>query len=306
MNTVDGLFQTLVAASSEASAALKYRNAFVDAIYWDTKPVAQTPYTGLNVNIPSVDESDVVDIQSGSLQPADTTHSTVQIQFNIHFSSSFVIKAWDAGRTPSDLKTMYIQPKLEGLLRKVNKTISNLVNTTNFSTYTLISGSGSDEIQRADLTAAWTNLADTGVPIEDTNNIFLIESTKSYGNQIGDANFINQYISGTDAAVAAQQQAKLKTQYGAEVRFDQHIQKFNSGKEPGIFMHRYAIAGVTAPPVSMGSPAIKETTFKLKGVLPVQLQMSAELKDQGWLTNVHCWWGVKVVRPEFATLLESA
>lgn len=306
-NATGGLFQTLVAAASLAQQELRFRNAFLDAIFWDTKPDPVQPYTGLNVIIPSVDESDVVDIQAGPLQPADTVHSNVQIPFNLHYSSSFVIKVWDAVRTPVDLKQKYVQPKLEGLMRKVNRTITNQVNATNFSNYTLISGATAGEIVRADISAAWANIANAGAPVDDDGNMFLLESVGSFGKQIADANFINQYIVGDSAATQMQQQAKMKTQYGCEVRWDQHLPTglFASAKEPAIMMHRYAIAGVTAPLMPLGG-AIKETVFKLKGVLPVQMQMQESLKDQGWLVNLHCWWGIKVVRPELGSILQSA
>jgi hypothetical protein len=305
-NDTGGLFQTLVAGASLASQELHYQNAFVDAIYFDYKPEPQQPYTGLNVIIPSVNESDVTDVGSGPLQPADTNHSNVQIPFDKHFSTSFVIKAWDVVRTPVDLKTKFIKPKLEALLRKVNRTLAALVTTTNFPTYTLISGSGADLFNRSDITGAWKNLAGAGAPTEDDGNMFFITNPTAYGNMLSDTNWIQAYAVGDANAISAQRSAKMRTQYGCELRYDQHIANYNSGKQAGIFMHRYSIAAVTSPPMPSGDPSVKETTFRLKGQLPVQMQMQYSLKDQGWLINLHSWWGCKVVRPELASLIETA
>jgi hypothetical protein len=305
-NDSGGLFQTLVAASSKAAEALKYRNAFIDAIYWDYKPEPQQPYTGLNVIIPTVDEGDVVDIGSGPLQPTDTRHSNVQIPFNQHFSTSFVIKTYDQVRTPVQLQKKYLEPRMEALMRKVNRTIAQQVTTTNFGNYTLISGATTGEIVRADISTAWQNLAAAGAPMEDDGNMFLIESVPSFGKQIGDSNFIHQYIVGDKAAVEAQQRARLVTQFGCEVRYDQHIAKFNTNKEPGLLMHRYAIAAVTSPPEPSKDSTVQEFSFKLKGQLPVQVQMQYSLKDQGHLVHLHSWWGVKVVRPELGSTIQSA
>jgi hypothetical protein len=129
----------------------------------------------------------------------------------------------------------------------------------------------------------------------------------SYGNQIADANFLQSYVVGEKAAVDVQQRAKLFAQYGCEVRFDQHMTTglFTSGKEPGVLMHRYAIAAVTAPPHPSEDPSVKEFVFKLKGQLPVQVQMQYSLKDQGHIVHAHCWWGVKVARPELGSLINS-
>lgn len=305
-NDTTGLFQSLVAGASMAARELRYQNAFLDSIYWDYKPEAQSPFTSLYVTVPTVNEGDVVDIGSGTLQPADTNHSSVTISFDKHFSSSFIIKDWDRARTPVNLKEKYIQPKLEGLMRKVNSTIAALVNTTNFSTYTLISGSGADLFNRADISGAWKNLAEAGAPLEDDGNMCLVTNATAFANMLSDANFINQYIVGDGAAVDAQQRAKVRTLYGCDVKFDQHIAVYNSGKQPGIMMHRYAIAGVTAPLLSPDDSSVKTMSFKLKGKLPVQMQTQYSLKDQGWLVNLHTWWGVKVVRPELASLLETA
>jgi hypothetical protein len=305
-NDTTGLFQTLVASASTAAESLKYQNAFLDGVYWEHRPDPVQPFTSLNVIIPTVNEADVTDIGSGAIATSDAKHNSVAVPFNKHFSTSFLLPTWDQARTPVQLAQKYLKPKLEGLMRKVNRTIAALVTTGNFSTYSLISGAGADEIVRADIGLAWQNLAAAGAPTEDDGNMFLIESVKSYGNQVADSNFINQYVVGENAAVQAQQRAKLVTQYGCEVRYDQHLAAYNAGKEPGILMHRYAIAAVTSPPPPSNDPSVKESIFKVKNVLPVQMQMQYSLKDQGTIVHLHCFWGVVVARPELGSLIESA
>jgi hypothetical protein len=305
-NDAGGLFQTLVAAASSAAQELHYQNAFVDAIYWDYKPEPQQPYTGLNVIIPSVDESNVVDIQSGPLQPQDTRHANVQIPFNMHYSDSFIIKGFDQVRTPVQLKNKYIKPKLEEMLRAVNRAIAQNVTTANFSNYSIVAGASDDKFDRVDITNAWKFLANAGAPMEDDGNMFLVMSPTAYGNMLSDTNWIQAYAVTDSAAVSAQQRAKMVTQYGCQLRYDQHIGKYAAGKEPGLFFHRYAIAGVTAPMIPSGDSSVNETTFMLKDTFPVQMQMQYSLKDQGWLTNIHAWWGLKVVRPELGATLNTA
>lgn len=303
-NTTTGLLQTLVAAASEAATHLKYRNAFVDAIYWDYKPDAKaTVGTTLNIIIPSVDEGDVVDAQGGQYQPTDTVHTVPTVTLNKDFTNSFIIRNWDEVRTPVALREKYIQPRMESLLRKVNRTIAQLVTTTNFASYTLITGSGADLFQRADLTGAWKNLAGAGVPIDDTKNLSFITNPTAYGNMLSDSNFIQESIVGVSAAQIAQQRAMLMTQYGATVAYDQHIGVYNSGKQPGILMHRYAIAGVTVNPISEAET--KMIVFPRPN-LPVLIEAGYSLKDRGWLIGMTCQWGVNVVRSDFASLVETA
>lgn len=321
MNSQGGLFQTLVAAMSLAADNLQYANALVDSIWWDFKPVVATPNTTLNVIIPTVDEADVTDIGSGPLNPTDVDHNSVSIPYNRHFSTSFVIKAFDQARTPQDLERTYIKPRLEALLRKVNSTISGQLNTTNFGTssslvpagYALLTGATAGYFLRSDINAAWENLVNEGVPMEDTENLSFITSPTAYGGMLGDQTMSYSYIVGQAEAIQAQQRAKLQLIFGAQPKYDQHFGQqaaangFTSGKQPGALLHRYAIAAVTAqpPPTDQNVAAIQEQVMWLKKVLPVQMQVGYSLKDQGTIVHLHCYWGVAPARADFCSLIQS-
>jgi hypothetical protein len=319
-NQLGGLFQTLVAATSAAADNLTYQNSFVDAIYWDFKPVVATPNTTLNVIIPTVNEGDVADIGNGPLNPTDTDHNNISIPYNRHFSTSFVIKTWDQSRTPQDLERTYMKPRLEALLRAVNRTIAQQFTTTNFGTsaspipgYAILNGSTSGYFLRSDIVQAWENLVNEGVPTEAVNDMFFLTSPTAYGGMLGDSTMSYQYIVGDPANRQAIQDAKLTTQLGANVRYDQHLGQistslgFTTGKQAGILMHRYACAAVTAqpPPTDQQVSGIQEQIVWLKNVLPVQIQAGFSLKDQGTIVNIHCYWGVAPARPDFASFINS-
>lgn len=320
MNTTTGLFQTLVAAASQAAENLQYANAFVDAIYWDFKPVVATPNTTLNVIIPTVNEADVTDIGNGPLNPTDTDHNSVSVPYNRHFSTSFIIKSWDQARTPQDLEKTYVRPRFEALLRAVNRTIVSQLTTSNFGTsatpvpgYALISGSTAGYFLRSDINQAWENMVNEGVPMEDEQNLFFLTSPTAYGGMLGDQTMSYQYIVGDRSAIEAQQRAKLQLIFGASPRYDQHFGQlstslgFTSGKQPGVLMHRYAMAAVTAqpPPTDQQAAQVQEQVVWLKNVLPVQIQMGYSLKDQGTIVHIHCYWGTAVARADFASLIQS-
>jgi hypothetical protein len=222
-----------------------------------------------------------------------------------------VIKTWDQVRTPRRLAEIYLQPRIEALTRKINRAVANLITTANFGTYSLISGAGADVFDRADITGALRNLADAGVPVEDTANMFFITNPTAYFNMLAATQWTSEAVVGKEQAVAAQGttgQAALRLVYGGNVRYDQHFAVFNSGKMPGIAMHRYAIAGIfinpPATPSDVGS--VKETTIFPKPNVPVQVQMEYSLKEQGVLVNVHSMFGVKVARSEYGSLVETA
>lgn len=320
-NPTTGLFQTIVAAASNAASNLKYRNAFVDAVYWDFKPVVVTPNTSLSVIIPTVDEADVADIQAGPLNPTDTDHNAISVPYNKHFSTSFVIKTWDQNRTPQHLEKTYIAPRMEALLRSVNRTIAGLYNTTAFGTgatpvagFAKQTGATTGYFVRSDILKCWTLLVSEGVPVDEEENMFFLTSPTAYGGMLGDQTMSYSYIVTDDVARDVQQRAKLRTTLGAEPRYDQHYGQltvangFTSGKQPGVLAHRYSVAAVTAqpPPSDDERAAVEESVVWLKDVLPVQIQAGFSLKDQGTLVNIHCFWGAAVARADYASLIESA
>jgi hypothetical protein len=307
LNNTTSLFQTVVAAASAASESLKYKNAFVDAIYWDYQPTVATPYTTLNVIVPTVNEGAVVDIQSGPIQPVDYSYNPTSITLSKNFSVSFVVKSWDQVRTPANLQRLFIQPNLEALLRKINRSVVGLFNATNFPNYTLFTGTSStaSDFARSDIGTAWYNLVNAGVPIDsDPENVFLLVNPLSYSTMLSDQNFFYQYIVGEQAAIDAAQKARLRAVFGAEVLYDQMLVPFNSGHQPGILMHRYAVAAVTANPPPGGS-TVEETYIMLKNKVPVQIQMAYSMQDQGWVIHMHCMWGLAVGRPEMASLFQT-
>lgn len=308
-NATAGLFETLTAAGSIATQNLTFQNAFLDSIYTEHRPVNGTVGQTLNITIPTVNEANVVDIGAGAIQVKDTSHTAVPIVLNTNYNTAFVVKNWDEVRTPRDLSTMYVQPFMEGLLRAVNRIIANLLTTANFNAYTIVSGAGADVFDRADITAAWTNLARQGVPVDDTSNLFFLTTPTAYGNMLAATNWINEQIVGKTAAEIAQQRAQLVTAYGAQLRWDQHVTNINAGRELGLLMHRYAIGMVTAIPP--GAPqGVLETgavrTFAYpRPNLPIVMEMGYSQVQKGMVIDMSAMFGVAVVRPDHGCLVQT-
>lgn len=324
-NPSSGLFLTLLTdAANEAARFLRYQNAFLRRIYWDFQPIVAIPYQTLTVVIPQVNEGAVVDIGTGPIQPVDYAYSTVNITLDSNLSVTNVFKDFDQARTPRRLRDFF-QTNFEAMLRRINRKVVGYVNGTNFPNYTLFTGTGTaaNQITRADITAAWTNLASVGVPLDDTDNVSLLLTTPSYGYMLQDQSFMYQYIVGDRQSEDIQMRAQLRTQYGADIYYDQMMPNFNSGHQGAALMHRYAISGVTAmsPP---GGPGVLESTVYLMGDeeggmpgsnretegeatgIPVRIQASYSQRDQGWIVSMNALCGVAVTRPEMASLFQSA
>lgn len=310
MNATAGTFQTVCEAFNIAASNLRYKNAFVDAIYWDNRPedsgvIGQT----FQVIIPTVNEGGVVDIQSGPIQPVDYSFNPETIVLNHNDSYTIIIKSWDQVRTPWDLARIYLAPGIEGLKRKINRRVVTVFNATNFPNYTLFTGTSStaSDFARADFATAWTNLVNVGVPIEDDpDNVTLMVNPLTWGVMSTDQSFYYQYIVGEQAGNEAAKRAKLANALGARMEYDQMLVPFNSGHQPGILFHRYAVAGVSVAAPSLNSNAIDETYEQLPGSkLTIQIQMAPSLQDQGVVIHLHCMYGIAVVRPEMGSLFQT-
>jgi hypothetical protein len=246
-----------------------------------------------------------VDIGSGPLQPSDTDHNTVAIVIANHPSVSFVIKSWDKVRTPVQLRTLYMQPKLESLLRYVDAIVVNQINATNFNTYTAYASTATNEFARADLAGMWANLATKGAPVYQREHMVFLTNPTSYSAMFADTAFYQAYVVGETAAEQVQQRALVVPQLNCTVKFDQQIGTDTNSKQIGLMMHRYAFAGLCViPPSNAGVGPIEETYIRPVGEAPnfvVQVQAQYSILEQGTVINMHAMLGTKVVRPEYGS-----
>jgi hypothetical protein len=305
VNTLTGVFETLVIpAAVEAAESLKYTKAALGGIYWDYQSTHGTIGQTLNVNVPVVNPGDTQDIGSGPLQPSDTDHNSFPVVISAHPSVSFVIKSWDQVRTPVQLRELYMQPKLESLLRYANALITSQITSTNFNTYSSVTSGAANEFLRADLAAMWANLTNAGAPTYQPQHMQFLTNPTCYATMFADTSFYQAQVVGVDAAQLAQQKALLVPQLGATVKFDQQMIPVSS-KQPGLFFHRYAIAGLCViPPSNKGVGPIEETYIRPVAEAPnfvVQVQAQYSILEQGTVIHMHCMMGSKVVRPEMGS-----
>lgn len=304
MNQLGGIFETLVVpAGVAAAAALKYTKATANSVFWGYESTHGTIGQTMQVDIPVVNEGDASDIGGGPISPTDTDHTTVNIVLNAHPSVSFVVKDWDQIRTPMRLQQLYLQPKLEALLRYVNRLFTSQINATNFNTYSAVASTTTNEFNRTDLAAMWALLANKGVPVYDAANMFMLSNPTTYATTFADTAFYQQYVVGATAAEQAQQKALLMPALNAVYKFDQQIGVDTNSKQIGLFFHRYAMAGVCViPPSNTNIGPIHETylhPFADAPAFTVQLQMQYSIEQQGTIIHMHCMLGTKVVRPEY-------
>jgi hypothetical protein len=309
-NDTAGLFQTLTIASSMATEHLKFQNTFLSSVYGEHRPIQAATGETFNIIVPTVDMADVQDVGDQGLTFADSKHTNTQVQITNNFASSWIVKNWTQVRSPVDLARLYIAPKIEGLLRRVNYELAALVTTTNFSTHSITSGSGADVFDRADPLGAWTKMANVGAPVDDMDNMFFITNPAGYAALLGDSDWTQESIVGASQAQQATQFARLRMLFGANVKWDQQLTAYNSGKIPAVLMHRAAIAMMTALPVSVPEEFRGQSTIinyvNVGNGITVKLESAYSMERQGLMMSAGFAFGCKVARPEYGALVETA
>lgn len=305
-NTTTGIFQELVLPATAAlQSPLKLANSMLRCVYVQRQPIAGTVGKTIDVNIPTVSRNDVVDIGAGPIQVTDQTHTNVQLVVNRNPSKALIIREFDQLRTPLAMRDFYLAPAIESVTQSIDKTICDLVTTTNFNVHSSITG-GADVFTRAQVAQAWANLRGVGVP-DDPGHQFFMTSHVPYSNMIGDdANkWITESIVGVAAAEAAQQRARLAPAFNSEILYDQLFPQPSAGATyAGLLFHRHAIALVPVMPRVGGEPHIEETIYQPPGSgLTYRIQFWYDPREQGYVLHVHCMYALNVVRPNFGSYL---
>jgi hypothetical protein len=307
-NDISGLFETrVIPAGIAAAQSLQYTKSSLRAIYWDYEAEGGEIGQTMNVNIPTVNLGDSSDIGSGPLNPSDTSQQTIPIVLAHHVSASFVIKSWDKIRTVVQLQELYLQPKLEALLRQANAYVTSLFTSSTFNYYGVVGPTTApNDFTRTNLSTMWSNLTTQGVPVYQPDNLAFITHPACYGTMLADTSFYQAYIVGEGAAIQALQRGALVPTLNAKVLFDQQMPVTTGGKNQGILLHRYAIAGVCAPPPSNEELGQVEETMILPVAeapnFKVQIQMAFSIKDQGTIINIHTNLGFACIRPDFGSI----
>jgi hypothetical protein len=306
VNTTTGLFETLVLPAAAAlQSPLMLRNSLVRKVYVQPQPVAGRVGKTINANIPTVNEGDVIDIGNGPIQITDQDHTTVPMTVNNNKSKAFKIPDFDQALTPADLRTLYLEPAIEAVTRKINRSIANLITSTNFNVHSSITG-GADTFSRANLGTAWSNLVGIGVPTTP-GDLHFVTGHVPYANMISDSSFISESVVGINAAELAQQTARLMPAYGAQIDYDPMVPQPSAGSTyAGLFFNKHAIAlvPVTLP---MGDKSqVRETSYQVPGSgLTYRIQFWYSGDQQGWILHVHAVYALAVVRPNFGSYLVS-
>jgi hypothetical protein len=306
-NTMTGLFEThILPATAQLQAPLMLRNSMIKKIWVQPFPVPGRIAQTVSVNIPVVNEGDVIDIGNGPIQISDADHTNVTLVVNNNKSYAKAIRDFDVARSPYDFRVAYLDPAIEAVTRKINRSVCNLVTTTSFNVHASITG-GADLFTRANIAQAWQRLNDLGVPMTP-GAVHFVTGTVPYGNMIADTtnSWIQESVVGLTAAEAVQQRAMFAPQFQAQIDWDPMMPQPSVGATyAALFFNQNAIAIIPVAVDDAGEQGMVKTTYyQLPGSgLTYRIQYWYDPREQAWILHVHCVYALSVIRPNFGQYL---
>lgn len=223
-NNVSTFFQTLVAAATEASAALVGQTQLVDAVYQDYKPVTLSPFNTMQIPLP--DQSTLSDIGAGNFTPVDVSAGMATLTFQNHPGIAYVIRDFEQYRSPETIRTLFLDATFKRAIEYLNGQISALITRSQFSTYApIVTSAGTANLGINDYAKAWGALAAGKIPVQETDNMRLAVHPDVYANLLTNSNWVAESMVGRLMSDSVRRDAWLGQQFGAHVVWDQQMQK---------------------------------------------------------------------------------
>jgi len=313
-----GLFETVVAAANEATQVLKPTHAAQRAIYWDHSPEESAAlYQTINVPLPADPTSQVSDIGSGDLQVSDQTVTTVPIILDQHPSFSFPVRDYDQFRTPTKLRSLFMDGAITGIQNYINAKVAALFNSTNFTTNTAVSATGG-AVTVTQFTGAMAVLSDQRVQTTDNvrNMHVLLPSvpyTKILDPTTGGAGaaWSQAFIAGNKYAEEIRETGIVPVAFGTQFHLDQQMPTTgvaSSRTFTGAYFHRWAVSGVSRP-LATDDIARKtcEVMYKDFGNITLRIMVSySHYPKLAPIVSVDAGFGLKVTRENMGVLFSIA
>ena len=305
-NSLNGFYQTLVAAATEASQALMGTNHLMDSVFLDYKPTVADIGQTLNVEVPAQVTSQVTDAGVADIALTDVSATTTPIVFNKHPYYGFQVRDFEQYNTPASLRNVFLDAAIKGVCENIDQNIAALLTTSNIVTNAAINTTG-HLVTTAQFLTGYSALADQKVNVTDSQNMSFVNVPKVYSAILGDANWTQAQIAGQQLAGEAHIGGAIDTSYGAKIKLDQAMSTLNTGTAPSrtftsAYFHRYAIALATRPLPEPDSNIVNYTYIMYKGV-PIRIMIGYnQFPKMSWIVTVDSGYGLKVVRENLAQL----
>ena len=326
-NTISGFYQTVVAAATEASQMLAPTWKLHDSIFWDYRPEPATIGQTINVPIPQDPTASVTDAGVGDVAVTDIGFTTQPIVFNKHPYYGFVIRDFEQFNSVPLLRRVFLDAALKGVKNNINAAVGALLIPGNFTTNAAIACSA-HTVTVTQFLQAFAVLTNQNVPTaNDPQNMSLVlhptvyvtlldQTTGSSGAAWGQA-----FIAGGTTAEHIKARGDMPTAYGMTVKLDQQVPATPGTTYTGVYMHRWAIAGVVRPLPPPDTKVVDYTYVNFgtndmyggafggdSGIqFPIRVTVGYnQYPKQGYIVTIDAGYGLKVVRENMGQLFTIA
>lgn len=256
-NDLDGFFNSMSAAFTEANKVLRPQAAFLTGdngmpiIYTDVRSTPLSRYKQVTLNVPN---STVVvnNILTDAINIHDLDHTPTVVSMNLLYGAGFELGPLDEiqAADPEGMRRLYVDETVKAVIRKANGYIASLVNTTNFAVAGNVTGTSLAGVSLNDFTQMNGVLASRDVDVEDAGNLFFLANSLTYTGLLKDTAWREAAKVGDQRATNQMRSGVLPITYGAiPLRENQMpastVSTTTTSKS--IYFHRHAMAMVTAP-----------------------------------------------------------
>lgn len=311
-NTVSSFYQTLVAATEDASQALVGPNAYLDAVYLDYKPEAASIGQTLNVAIPASVTSSVADEGVADPTFTDISFTTAAITFNKHPAFNYIIRDFEQFNSPLAIRQIFLDAAIKGVAENIDTTVAALFTTSNITTNSAITGTGSvggsgKSVAVADVLKGQANLLGQKVPVNDVQNMTLIMHPIPYTRVLQDTNWTQESIVSAEIASRVRNSGQIRTGYGATIAHDLFTPStgtVGARTFTASYFHRWSVAVATRPLPPPDGKVADYMYMMYKGV-PLRITLAWSVVKNGYCVLVEAGYGCAVVRENMAQLITS-
>lgn len=323
-NNQNGIYSMVPAALGKASQIAKFRNAIIDSIHWDIRPLFGAVGQQTNILYPNINASNPQNIGSGKLVYNKTDHNVVPLTITQKISNTYPLPIEISSLSDVDLMALYFQGWLEETVRACGLDMMNqLVNgdaptpvgspvTPSTKTPAFVNqftGTGVGHPSRQDIATASGELFQAGVPLGD-GDLFGLTSGTPYFGMTADPAYSQSYFVGEQAAIEAQQGGQLKMLNGAVVLPDQYFPSVapangNPGKYYTMIAHKIAHGGRFVTETVANNRTTFETFVYPKPNMPVRVSIWFNPDYQCEVVSFNVVYGVTTIRPDWRVMIAN-
>ena len=251
-NTVSSFYQTVVAAAVEASQLLAPTWKLSQSIYWDYRPEQAALGQTLNIAIPNDPTSGVTDAGVGDVGLADIAFTTQAVVYNKHPYFGYVVRDFEQFNSPTDIRRVFMDAALKGIHNNINAAVAGPVRHGQFHDQRGDPGHRAHDHRAEFLQAMGISGRAKRAGRQRPLNMSLVLHPNVYvtlmdGTTTGGQAWNSAMIAGDPTAEHVRQAGEMPTAYGMTIKMDPQIPATVGTTYTGVYMHRWAIAGVTRP-----------------------------------------------------------